>query len=161
VELCTNNIEESSTTDMDDFEEISKALHVFLMPKNNANNCQTRSFSFADHSSIICLEQSNTALLRKLVHCISAGEKLSHISSSQINQSYQKQRNASFLAANLLHTLKGDRYHGSKLKEIISNNLYIGNVSESMIQFFSFLGLSCSKKYLTLSTGKAVQDKLK
>ena len=155
AEMCNDNVDESHVSCGFALEEIAKALHVLFNPISMSS-----ASSFVNSGSLITLEQGDRSLLRRFLHTIATGES---IFSSQGNSgwSFQRERNASFVASDLIRTLKGGGYYGSPLKQVISDHLYVGNVSDALIQFFNFVGLSRSKKTLSLSSGDAVRDKIK
>jgi hypothetical protein len=115
-----------------------------------AQGCQ-RNFSF-----IRSLEQSDHSLLWRFIHPIATGKVLSELSRNS-GKSFQRERNASFVASDLL---KGGGYHGSPLEDQVSNHLYIGNVSDLLLEFFICICLSQIKKTISLSSDSAVRDKL-
>jgi hypothetical protein len=56
-------------------------------------------------------------------------------------------------------TLKGGCRHRSNLKDVVSNHLYVGNVKDVLLDFFNSIGLSESKKTLSLLSDHAVKEK--
>ena len=154
-ELCNDNVNESHVSSGFALEEIAKALHVLFNPCKKSS-----ASSLVNSGSLIAQEQSDRSLLRRFLHTIGTGESI-FSSQEKTSWSFQRERNASFVATDLLRTMKGGGYYGSPLKQLISDHLYVGNVSDALIQFFNFVGLSRSKKTLSLSSGDAVREKIK
>jgi len=74
---------------------------------------------------------------------------------------FQKEYIASYTAAETIRTIKGGGHRSSPLKNLVSDQLTASNVRDSVINLFSWLGLCKSKSYITISSDKAVDQKIK
>lgn len=113
-------------------------------------------------ASIEQLEASDKSPLRRFIHCIGTGIRFKQQGDrSEENNLYQKEYNSSFVAADQIRAMKGGGHRDSFLKNSISDKLLASNAKTSVIRFFSQLGLCKSPNYITISTDRAVEDKMK
>ena len=74
---------------------------------------------------------------------------------------FQKEYITSYTAAETIRTIKGGGHQSSPLKNLVSDQLTASNVRDSVINLFSWLGLCKSKSCITISSDKAVDQKIK
>ena len=112
----------------------------------------------------INLRGGDTSLLRRFIHGLAIGKQFSAPSERRdIERStlYQKEYNSSYTAAETIRTGKGGGHRAGPLKNYLSDMLTASNVKDSVIDLFSKMGLCKSKNYITLSSDKAVQEKIR
>ena len=155
-ELYNDDPNENHVDDANDLEDIGCALHSILLPKLKHSS---NDYLMGGEDSLHKLERDDTSLLRRFVHAIATGDKLFNNPPND-SIAWQREKNASYVATDLIRTLRGGGWHGSPLKELISTHLYIGNVNDLLFKLFSNICLSQSKKTLSLSSGQAVKEKI-
>ena len=159
------NQAENNNTDNDNLERVGRTLHPYLLPTTKDKASQSHLTFANPHSvSINQLEAGDISPLRRFIHGLSTGKKCNDISTRKEYESkplYQKEYNSSYTAGEIIRATKGGGHRSSPLKNLISDRLTASNVNNSVISFLSRIGLSKSNNYITISSDKAVEQKIK
>ena len=162
---CDRKIHDNNTDisrgNLESLEAIGQSLHPYLIPPPNHELYASSQNSYTNKQSITSLQEEDQTPLRAFVHGMSTGERFFKERSADEGNLHQREDNASFTAVDLIRTSKGGCRRGSKFKDLISDHLNIGNVSDHVRDLLGFVGLCRSRTYLSLSEDKAVNEKIK
>ena len=159
--LCTElrtdgKNDEAAPETLDKLYYIAKSLSPCLLPP--PERVAKSKDAFACMTSIQHLERDDRSPLRRFLHGLAGAADLDD---STTRRKYpQREHNMSFVATEMIRTLKGGGvHHASKLKDFISDNLTVAGVPDYIKDFFSECGLGKSRKYINLAQDRAVDKK--
>ena len=146
-------------------ERIGRSLHPFLQ-RAKADKGSQSYLTYANPNAISIgqLEAEDDSLLRRFLHGIGIGtpfKRASDRSRCELKPLYQKEYNSSYVATEVTRSAKGGGHRSSTLKNVVSDLLTATNVKDGVIKFFGRIGLCRSKTYITLSSDRAVEEKVK
>ncbi len=152
------NDEESERT-LEMIYHIGKSLGPCLRPPTNKHAKSNNTFSAM--TSVERLEREDKSPLRRFIHGLAEGQALEDDSTGR-GAYVQRERNMSFVACEMIRTLKGGgSRHASKLKDLISDSLTVAGVPDFIKDLFSKCGLGKSRNYINLAQDKAVDELIK
>ena len=158
VQLRTDgNTNEESDQTLGMLVIIARSLSPCLLPPIDKRAKSQNTFT--SMKSVEQLEQEDKSPLRRFLHGLAGAQ--SSLDDEAKNPYDQRERNMSYVACEMVRTLKGGGTSASKLKDLVSDSLTVAGVPDFLKNLLSSFGLGKSRNYINLAQDKAVDEKIK